>query len=266
MRLAELLIAFSAVADLGMGLPLGEASRSAWVGVELARRTGCDERTVTAVFYAALLQHVGCTAYSHEVTALFADEISVKRASMATDFTRPSEIALGYLPRITREARPGERLRTMRSALLHSRSLTRGYQRANCDAAAVVAHRLGLPETVRSALLQNFEWWNGNGGPAGLRGDEISEVARIVNVAGYGVYFDRLGGPALAARAVTQRSGGYLDPGLASAFVQRAEHLLVPTTAGDLSDRLLGAEPVRVRVRPGSPTARPRCCAWWRRG
>lgn len=243
MRLAELLVGFSAIADLGMGLPVGEAARTAFVALELARGQGCPEPDAADVLHAALLQHIGCTAYSHEAALLFADETSVKRASLATDFTRPGEILLGYLPRITREAPRGERLRTMRSALLHSRSLTAGYQRANCEVASAIAARLGLGEGVQAGLLDVFEWWNGGGGPRGLAGETISPVSRLVNVAGYAVFFDRLGGPEGATRALRQRAGGYLDPGLVAAFVARADELLTPTNSGDVSDRLLAAAP-----------------------
>src|SRR5690349_24987935 len=97
-RLAELLVAFSAIADLGMGLPVGEAARVAYVAVEIARGQGLTEPEVADVFAAALLQHIGCTAYSHEVSLLFADETAVKRTAMATDFTRPREIALDWIP------------------------------------------------------------------------------------------------------------------------------------------------------------------------
>lgn len=107
----------------------------------------------------------------------------------------------------------------------------------------MIARRLGLPEVVRTGLLDIFEWWNGGGGPKRLRGEAISVVARLVNVAGYGVFFDRLGGPDAAIRAVSQRSGGYLDPAPAAVFVERADELLASTAAGDLSDRLLGTEP-----------------------
>jgi len=125
-RLAELLVAFSAVADLGMGLPVGAAARAAYVAVELARGQGLTEPEVSDVFAAALLQHIGCTAYSHEVSLLFADETVVKRTALATDFIRAREIALGYVPGLVRASAPGERLRTLRSAVLHSRRMTRG--------------------------------------------------------------------------------------------------------------------------------------------
>ena len=127
-RLAELLVGLSAVADLGMGQPVGSSARSALVAVGLARAAGCDEGTVSDVLFAALLQHIGCTAYSHEATGLFADEISIKRASLETDFDRPREVVFGYLPTIVRDAPAGQKLRTARGALLHGRSLTERVQ------------------------------------------------------------------------------------------------------------------------------------------
>ncbi|MFD7159835.1 HD domain-containing phosphohydrolase [Kribbella sp. NPDC059898] len=250
-RLAELVVALSSVADLGIGLPVGSAARTALIAVQLARSRGWPEAAVGHVFYAALLQHIGCTAYSHEVTALFTDEFSVKRASMATDFTRPQEVLRDYLPELTRHAPPGERLRTLRSGLLHSRRMTDGYRLSNCETAAAVARRLGLPDEVRTGLLDNFEWWNGKGGPRGLQGEDISPIARVVNVAGYASFFDQRGGPETAAAAIEQRSSRYFDPALATAFCRHAKELLAETAAGDVSDRLVAAEPApAVQVPP----------------
>ncbi|MCV2491327.1 LuxR C-terminal-related transcriptional regulator [Geodermatophilus sp. YIM 151500] len=252
-RLAELVVGLSGVADLGMGLPVGSAARVADVGVQLAGRLGCGRDDVAAVFWAALLQHIGCTGYSHEVSALFADETAVKRASLATDFTRPREFLLGYLPRIAAGAPPGDRLRSLRSALLHGRQMTRGYRAANCETAAGVAARLGLPAATRQGLLHMFEWWNGGGGPNGLRGGQISIVARVVNTAGYAVFFDRIGGPPAARTALARRSGGYLDPAAVAVLLAHAHELLTPQAAGDASDRLLAAEPTPCRLVPDGP-------------
>ena len=211
-RLAELVAGLSGVADLGMGLPLGSAARSAGLAVEVAERLGCSRDEIAGVFWAGLLQHIGCTAYSHELSALFPDETAIKRISLATDFTRPPEIVLGYLPSVVAAAPPGERLHSLGSVLLHSRSMTRSYRAANCEAAALVSGRLGLPDDTRVGLLDVFEWWNGGGGPRGCSGEEISVVSRVVNAAGYAVFFDRLGGPDAVRRALAQRSGRYLDP------------------------------------------------------
>ena len=247
-RVAELLVGLSSVADLGMGQPVGSAARSCLVAVWLSRASGCHEDVVADVLYAALLQHIGCTAYSHEASLLFADELSVKRASLTTDFSSRREVVLGYLPAVVREAPAGQRLRTGRSALLHGRSLTDGYSRANCEVASVVARRLGFPEGVQRGLLDSFEWWSGEGRPNRLRGEDISLVARIVNVAGVVALFDRLGGPEAARNAVRQRAGRLLDPAIADVFRRGWKDALAPLAAVDPSDVLLDAEPRPVRT------------------
>jgi HD-GYP domain-containing protein (c-di-GMP phosphodiesterase class II) len=243
MRLADLLVALSGVADLGMGLPMGSAARTASAALALAGEAGANADEVTAVYYAALLQHIGCTAYSHEVGVLFPHELTIKQASMATDFTRTREVLLGYLPRITREAPTGDRLRTIRSALLHGGQMTAGYRAANCETAAMIAERIGLSEPIRVGLLHNFEWWNGRGGPRRLRGTDISPVARIVNVAGLAVFFDQLGGSDVARHAIAQRSGTYLDPDLAALFADHGDAWLAAARQPDVADHLIAAEP-----------------------
>jgi HD-GYP domain-containing protein (c-di-GMP phosphodiesterase class II) len=246
-RVSELLIGLSAVADLGMGQPVGSAARTCFVAVALARGSGYDEASVADVFFTALLQHIGCTAYSHEASLLFADELSIKRASVTTDFERPREVAFGYLPTIARAAPAGEKLRTVRGAMLHGRALTDGYSRANCEVASIVARRLGFATTVQTGLLHSFEWWNGGGRPQRLSGEDISPLARIVNVAAVAALFDRLGGPDAAVRAVGQRAGRLLDPAVAAAFCRRSRPLLAELAAVDASDALLDVEPMPAR-------------------
>jgi response regulator RpfG family c-di-GMP phosphodiesterase len=71
LRLADLLAALSQVTDLGMGQPPEEARRSCLLATSLAREMGLKEGDVGDVYYATLLQHVGCTAYAHETAAVF---------------------------------------------------------------------------------------------------------------------------------------------------------------------------------------------------
>ncbi len=101
-----------------MGQPVGSAARTCLVAVGLARATGCDEATASDVYFASLLQHVGCTAYSHEASLLFADE----RRSNARRWRPTSHDRArwcGYLPSIVREAPAGQRLRTARAERPH---------------------------------------------------------------------------------------------------------------------------------------------------
>lgn len=249
LRLAELLVGLSGVADLGMGQPQGSAVRVCFLATSLAHSMGLSDRDVRDVYYAALLQHIGCTAYSHESARLFADETSVKRATLATNFNDVRDILFGYLPAITREAPAGERAHTLRSALLHSRAITDAYTLSGCEVSAGIARRLGLGKGVQEALLHVFEWWNGKGRPGRLRGEQISLAIRVTHVAGYAVLFDRLGGPDAAAAAVAQRSRGYLDPSVAEHFCAHAPALLGELSAMDVLAALTDIEPTpRVNV------------------
>ena len=242
-RLADLLVGLSSVTDLGMGQPEGSAVRVCYLATALARSLNLSDSMVRDVFYAAQLQHIGCTAYSHESARLFADETSVKRATLGTNFNDVRDILFGYLPAITREASAGTRRKTLTSALLHSRAITDGYTRSGCEVGAGIARRLRLSDGVQQSLLHVFEWWNGKGSPGGLRGDDISLPTRITHVAGYAVLFARLGGPEAAVAAVKDRTGGYLDPAIADHFCGDARRLLEELDSTDILAALPRLEP-----------------------
>jgi len=243
LRLAEILVGLSAVTDLGMGQPQGAAAKACLLATSLARAVNLPDQEVHDVYYTSLLQHIGCTAYSHESAAFFADEQSVKRATQVTNFNDMRDIFFGYIPSITRNAPAGARARTFRSALLKSGSITDGYTISNCEVGSSMARRLSLFPGVEQGLLHIFEWWNGKGRPQHLKGETIATAARVAHVAGYGALFDRLGGPDAAIAAVRKRSGGYLDPGLAENFCEQAPKLLAELSSVDVHEGLRHAEP-----------------------
>ncbi len=113
-----------------------------------------------------------------------------------------------------------------------------------------MARRLDLPAGVQIGLLDIFEWCNGKGRPRRLRGDDISLVARIVNVAGCASLFTRLGGPAAGVLAVRQRVGRLLDPEVANAFASVAATLLADLTRST-SETALDLEPRPISVDDG---------------
>ncbi|MGB9375903.1 MAG: HD domain-containing phosphohydrolase, partial [Mycobacteriales bacterium] len=248
LRLADLLIGLSSVTDLGMGQPVGEAARATLLAVRLAAAANLSDSDISDVFFTSLLRHIGCTAYSHESAAFFADEQSVKQATQRTDFTRPTDIFLGYLPRITRAAPRGAKLHTLRSALVNSKAVTEGYTTGACEVGSSMAQRLGLPPGVRTGLLHVFEWWNGKGSPRGVAGDDLSRAIRLATVAGLAVLFHRLGGVEGATTAIRQRSGSYLDPAFAELFCEHAPELLRELDESDTAESLRAAEPQPITV------------------
>jgi hypothetical protein len=66
LRLVDPLLGLSTMADLGFGLPPGEALRSCALATSFARRLDLPEPEVRTVYYTALLQHLGCTGFAHE--------------------------------------------------------------------------------------------------------------------------------------------------------------------------------------------------------
>jgi HD-GYP domain-containing protein (c-di-GMP phosphodiesterase class II) len=187
LRLAELLAGLSLLADTGMGLDPGQAARTALLATELAAAIGAEDPQ--DVYYAALLQHVGCTAFAHEAARMFGgDELVAKRAAVHLE-----------------------------SADAQDPALVEGYSRANCEVAARTAERVGLGPGVVTALLDVYEQWDGTGGPRRLRGEAIAQPARIVQVAATAALFHHEGGPDAAVDAVRRRAGGLLDPRLAEA-------------------------------------------------
>src|SRR5689334_13923739 len=245
LRLAELLVGLSLVADVGMGLEPGESARACLIAARLAEEIGADEPS--DVYYVTLLQHAGCTAYAHEAAAFYGgDEIAAKAAAVRTNFNRPSEVVGSYLLRLAPDAGVLTRLRVAAVAAGRAGQITRGFTVANCEVAALTARRVGLGPGVEGGLREIFESWNGKGAPQGLRGDAIALPARIAQVAGQAALFDRIGGIDASMAAVSERAGVSLDPTVADAFARCGPELLGELSSADVVEAAIAAEPAPV--------------------
>ena len=245
LRLSELLVGLSRIADIGMGFEPGEAARAAVIAADLARELDLAEPS--DIYYVTLLQHVGCTAYAHEAAALLGgDEIAVKAAAARTDFDDPGAVLRGYLPRLAPDAGAMARLRVAGVAALRARQISAGYTQANCEVAARTARRVGLGPGVARGLTDIYEAWNGRGGPRGAAAEAIALPARVAQVAATAALFDRVGGPELAMETLERRAGRSLDPTLAAALCRRAERVLGGLADADAVETAVQAEPVPV--------------------
>jgi HD-GYP domain-containing protein (c-di-GMP phosphodiesterase class II) len=165
-----------------MGLEPGASGRAALVALRLAEAVGAEEPG--DVYYTALLQHIGCTAYAHEAAALAGgDEITLKRAALDAD-----------------------------TAAVHPRAMVDGYTRANCEVAARTAERCGLGTGVATGLTDIYEQWDGDGGPRRVRGEDIALPARIAQVAATAALY--------GVATVRRRAGSALDPALAACLTE----------------------------------------------
>jgi putative nucleotidyltransferase with HDIG domain len=260
LRLAELLVGLSVVADISMGLEPGESARACVIAARLAE--ALDAPDPADVYYTTLLQHAGCTAYAHEAAAMLGgDEIAVKSAAVRTNFADPRDVVLHYLPRLAPGAGVFARLRAAGVAATRATQITNGYSRANCDVAALTARRVGLGAGVQAGLNQLFEWWNGKGSPARLEGEEIALPARIAQVAANAALFERLGGTELAVETTRRRAGKSLDPAIARELCGRAGALLGELADVDALEAAVDAEPAPAVTVP-EPTLDEVCRAF----
>jgi hypothetical protein len=107
---------------------------------------------------------------------------------------------------------------------------------------------LDLSQSVRQALGQCDEHWNGKTGVLGLQGEQISVHARLFRLAQDVDVFHRLGGMYSAVTMATGRSGTYYDPSLVALFVSHAPELDARLAVGSLWDAVQAAEPDPARI------------------
>jgi HD-GYP domain-containing protein (c-di-GMP phosphodiesterase class II) len=248
LRLADLLASVSLLSDLGFALPPEESMRSTIVATAIARRLGLDEATVSDAFYTTLIQHLGCTGFAHEASAVYEDEMVLNAAVARVDTNDIADVVNTLIRSTTRGRGPVDWVRVALATIVGGQRFGRMFATARCEVDRETARRLGLPERVRRALHESAEAWNGRGGVQGLGGEDISVAARIAAVAATVARFDAIGGPAAAAEVVRRRAGGELDPAICAAFSTHADEILAEAHAGDPREALLVAEPAPTRV------------------
>ena len=105
--------------------------------------------------------------------------------------------------------------------LPEERDLVRSHVRIGYD----MVRKVSVLETVADIVLRHHEWYDGNGYPEGLRGDEIPLAARIVAVAdAYGAMIDKRSykeayDEERARDELTRCAGTQFDPRVVEAFL-----------------------------------------------
>jgi HD-GYP domain-containing protein (c-di-GMP phosphodiesterase class II) len=249
LRLADLLAGLSVASDLGFGLPPETAMRSCLLATGLARKLVLSEDEVADTFYASLLFHVGCPAFSHETAALFGNELTILSAVSKTNLADPADYAATLIPEATHGLPPRSRQELTNRIVRHGRAFGRLFDIASCEVASAVARRVGLGAGVQRALSEVGEWWDGNGVPRGLREEAISCPARIARATADAAVLEDMGGAQVAVDGLRARAGSLLDPAVVDAFAANADELVAEARAGDPRERLLEREPQPVAER-----------------
>ncbi|MFE3026224.1 HD domain-containing phosphohydrolase [Nocardia tengchongensis] len=226
-RLAEAVGALSLATDLGLGQPQEHVLRQTVIATRLAELAGVSAAEQGAAFYVSLLAWVGCVADSHELAQWFGDDRRVRADSYEVDKTAVPMLRflVGHLAADT----------GLRRITLLGRFFAGGFRDAmdsfvaHCQTTSDIADRLGLPDEVRRALPQAFERWDGKGAPAGLSGDRIEPVMRIVQIADDAEASWRTGGMPAVLELLRARRGTEFDPALVDLCCREA-----PRIFGDL--------------------------------
>ena len=246
LRLLGLLGGLALATDLGTGAPLEESLKRCVVATRLARTLGCTDAETADVVYTSLLQHLGCSAYSHEGAAVWGDDVAFVRLAFLTDFADQRDVWRTFAGGIA-ASNGWSRARVMATALTKGRRGESEGPAATCEIARDASRWLGLPESVQLSLAQALTSWDGKGHPT-TSGEEIPLATRVMHVASTAVMFALHAGPEEAVAQVRKRAGTGLDPSLAETFDDHAAELLAGLDEIDAYDEALASEPDPVRL------------------
>ncbi len=251
LRLAEVLGALSLTTDLGAGVPFEKGLRTCVVTSLLAEALDLPREDRQALYFAALLRSLGCTAHASVFAEMFDDDVAVQRELKTLD---PEDPAL-FSEQTARFATWAGTERAQELAARFATAVpTRGAAlgRGSCEVSAALGARLGLPEGAIKALDEVYERYDGRGFPASRAGDDLTVAARVVHVAEQAVMAHYDGGAQAGARHVARRAGGHLDPEICASFAANMESIFAALEAPDMLATALASEPApRLTVSTG---------------
>jgi HD-GYP domain-containing protein (c-di-GMP phosphodiesterase class II) len=128
-------------------------------------------------------------------------------------------------------------------ALVQLRNAFRKGTAGHCEVTQAHALRLGLGTEIQAALGHVFERWDGNGLPAGRRGEQVPLPVRLMQVAEDADLQHGLGGLERAVAVVRKRAGAAFDPAVADAFCRAAPELWDGLDGASVWEEAMAAEP-----------------------
>lgn len=246
----ECLSALSVILDLANGFEEDKSLLTAVFALELAREAGCDPDVQASAFLAALLRHLGCTAYASVEATIATDDIALRSRLQHADSSRAADV-------IAAVAQSNDGLLEGGRGLLRlaaqARRIRTDWTREACGAARLLSEQLRLGPQVGRALDEVFERWDGQGTPRGLGGEDLSVVGRIGQAAHVAVVFWLAGGASLAREMLRARAGNALEPravDLALGHLHRLEDSSAEPLAVrlDSAAKVVGAVPLQTSV------------------
>jgi HD-GYP domain-containing protein (c-di-GMP phosphodiesterase class II) len=246
-RVVEVMAAMSLVTDLASGLPFEKGLQVCLVADTLGAALDLKADQRLALFEAALLRSIGCTARAPENSALFVDDTAFQAALKRLDPADPQRFA-SQLEDFGAWAGESAAAGDLAGRFVEV-APTEGpvAATAGCEVSQALAPGLGASAAAVRALDDVYERWDGLGIPLGRAGGEIALVARVLHAAEQLVLAradPRVADPVTDVRG---RAGGHLDPAVVDVLAASATAVLSPLDAPDLLDAVLGREPVPLR-------------------
>ncbi len=245
-RLAEVISALTYALDLTEGQRPGHTLRTALIAMRLGRETGLDHETLGALYYASLLKDAGCSSNAARMAALFgsADQ-AVKRELRLVDWHDRWRLAMRTAKNCGVGRSPVARIVHF-VRIARTPQMTREIIQARCERGAQITVALGFPPLSSEAIGHVDEHWCGLGYPAGLAGDEIPMLSRILLVSQTFEAFWTEHGLRAALAMLQSRSGKWFDPSLVTRLAGWKRDALWWTQLADadrLDDAVLALEP-----------------------
>ena len=171
------------------------------------------------MYYANLVGWIGCHADSHELSALFGDDIAFRADTYGVDMAGLPFLRL-MVNHVGRGMPSWERGVRSAAFVLTARNQVAKLINSHCSSAGVLSDRMGLDPQVSEALSYIFERWDGRGMPNGVRGEDIPLEIQIVRLADVVEVHLRTGGLERAVDVVRSRRGTQFSPAVADVFEQ----------------------------------------------
>ena len=225
-RLAEAAGVLSLATDLAMGQPLEHGLRTAIMALRTAQAMGLPGDDQVTVFYTGVLHFAGCTAESEIDARFFGDELAARPRMMTVAHGSRLELIATAMRVAHQDSAPLARAAMMARAAFGGVAEFRRWAASHCDVARLLGARLGLPAQAQQALRHLYERWDGNGMPGELRGTQIPQAVRLMQVAQDADVAWQHGGSALVRRTLAERAGSGLDPQAVGAFLSAGDRLV----------------------------------------
>ena len=243
LRLAEAAGVLSLATDLAMGQPLEHGLRTAMLALRLAQAMGLSEDDQVTVFYTGLLHFAGCTAESEIDARFFGDEMAARPRMLTVAHGSRLELIATAMRTAHRGSAPLARAAMMARAAFGGIAEFRKWAASHCDVARLLGTRMGLSGQVQLPLRHLYERWDGNGMPGELRGTQVPQAVRLMQVAEDADVACQYGGIALASSTLARRAGAGLDPEAARVFLSLGDAPYKGLDAPSIWAETMAAEP-----------------------